>query len=52
MKKFWKSFYSEEKDKTKTICDNSKKIYDVYEDERYKNLGEITYKQLYEDNLP
>ena len=50
--KLWKSFYSEETDKTKTICDNSKKIYDVYEDERYKNLGEITYKQLYEDNLP
>lgn len=32
--KLWQSFYSEETFQTNNICDNSKKIYDVYEDER------------------
>ena len=49
LEKLWKKFVSEEAVETNLKCDIE--VYGKYNDDRYKNRGNITYKRLYQDNL-
>ena len=47
--KLWRQFDFEEAGKTHLKCDIE--VYGKYNDDRYENKGNISYKKLYEDNL-
>ena len=47
--KLWRRFIYEEVGKNHLICDME--VFGKYNDERYENKGNISYKRLYEDNL-
>ena len=49
LEKLWKKFADEEAVDTYLKCDME--VYSKYNDDRYENKGNITYKKLYEDNL-
>ena len=49
LEKLWKKFNPEEAEETHLKCDIE--VYGKYNDDRYKNKGNISYKRLYEDNL-
>ena len=47
--KLWKKFYSNEEGKEHLKCELE--IFGNYNDERFKHKGDITYNQIYKDNL-
>ena len=47
--KLWRSYSSKEGFKTNLQCDME--IFGKYNDDRYEERGEISYKRLYQDNL-
>ena len=48
--KLWRKFKSNEVDKEHLDCDLE--IFGKLNDDRYEKRGDITYKKIYEDNLP
>ena len=48
--KLWRTFISEEAGDNHLQCELE--IFDKFTDNRYENKGSITYRKLYEDNLP
>jgi hypothetical protein len=49
LEKLWKKFNSNEAVETNLKC--KMEVFGKYNDDRYKNKGNISYKKLYEDNL-
>ena len=49
LEKLWQKFDLEEAVETQLKC--SIEVYGKYNDDRYENKGNISYKRLYEDNL-
>ena len=47
--KLWKKFISKEKGKERLKCEME--VFDKLSDDRFKNKGDITYDQIYKDNL-
>ena len=48
--KLWRKFYSREVGEQHLKCKNE--IFGKVIDDRYENKGDITYQQLYKDNIP